>query len=57
MPWTNVPAGGAPEGGTVMVWINQAGQLTDSPLRYDRAAVGLPALRPLLSVTEVPVTS
>ena len=57
MPWTNVPAGGAPEGGTVMVWINQAGQLSDSPLRYDRAAVGLPALRPLLSVTEVPVTS
>jgi hypothetical protein len=30
-----VPSG-APAGSTVMVWVNQAGQLTDSPLRRDQ---------------------
>ena len=29
---------GTPAGSTVMVWVNQAGQLTDSPLRHDQVA-------------------
>jgi hypothetical protein len=27
---------GAPAGSTIMVWVNQAGQLTDSPLQYSQ---------------------
>ncbi len=49
-----VPSGAA-AGSTVMVWINQAGQLADSPLEYSQAA-GRAELSRALAVVALAVT-
>ncbi len=45
---------GAPAGSTVMVWVNQAGQLTDSPLQHSQVT-GRAELARVVAVTALAV--